>query len=362
MRQLPQYRVHKSKNLAFVRLGGKFIYLGRAHSPESRVQYHAVISTHLAGKPPRRIRSDAKARRALTIGELAERWYLAVRSKEGANSKTTYEASYTARELTEQHATCLVIEFGPLAFKAIRSQIVAKGRSRQGVNRLMNRIRRCIRWGVGEELVPADRIHALSSVDGLRHGTAHETEPRRAADPKAVEVCIRWLEGQDNFGAAGIIRFIRATGCRPSEATAMRWHEVMLAGDMPHYRPASHKTAHHGIDRVIPLNSDAIAAVNSCLKLRQVEGLVFTHTRGKAFTTNAILLAVRRAVRATGCADWCTYGLRHLAATTALERTGCEAAAAALLGHSPRSTIIQRYSRDRFALAMRAAKSIEEVA
>ena len=143
------------------------IYLGRAHSPESRVQYHAVISTHLAGKPPRRIRSDAKARCALTIGELAERWYLAVRSKEGANSKTTYEASYTARELTEQHATCLVIEFGPLAFKAIRSQIVAMGRSRQGVNRLMNRIRRCIRWGVGGELVPPDLIMHLFPGDGL---------------------------------------------------------------------------------------------------------------------------------------------------------------------------------------------------
>ena len=147
MRQLPQYRVHKAKNLAYARIGGKDVYLGRAHSPESRAQYHAVIGEYLAGKPPRKSAPRPLAKTALTIGELAERWYHAVRSKEGANSKTTYEASYTARELTEQHATCLVIEFGPLAFKAIRSQIVAKGRSRQGVNRLMNRIRRCIRWG-----------------------------------------------------------------------------------------------------------------------------------------------------------------------------------------------------------------------
>jgi integrase len=92
------------------------------------------------------------------------------------------------------------------------------------------------------------------------------------------------------------------------------------------------------------------------------DGIVFTHTRGEAFTPNALLLAVRRAIAATGCADWSPYGLRHLAATTALARTGCEAAAAALLGHTPRSTIIQRYSRDRLALASRAAKAIEEVA
>ena len=288
LRQLPQYRVHKAKNLAYARIGGKDVYLGRAHSPESRAQYHAVIGEHLAGKPPRKSPPRPLERTALTIGELAERWYHAVRSKEGPRSRTTYEAGYTAAELTEKYASCLVVEFGPLAFKAIRGQMVEKGRSRQGVNRLMNRIRRCIRWGVGEELVPPDRIDALAAVDGLRYGTAPETKPRTAADPRAVEVCIRWLQDQDNSGAAGIIRFIRATGCRPSEAASARWHNVTLAGDMPHYRPERHKTAHHGIERVIPLNSDAIAAVNSCLKLRQVDGLVFTHTRGKAFTSNAI--------------------------------------------------------------------------
>jgi integrase len=123
--------------------------------------------------------------------------------------------------------------------------------------------------------------------------------------------------------------------------------------------PVKHKTARHGIERCVPLNADAMAAIGGGMRLGGGDAFVFVHTRGRPFTANALLLAVRRAIAATGCTNWSPYSLRHLAATTALARTGSEAAAAALLGHTPRSTIIQRYSRDRLALAAKAAKAIE---
>jgi integrase len=361
MRQAPGYRIHKTWNLAFIRLHGRMIYLGRAHSPESHERYHEVLATHYAGKPT----PAAKPRRkpsAFTVAELAERWYLSERERRGQRHQAVYEAAYAARELNHTHATATVAEFGPRAFKAIRDRMVRDGRSRQWVNRMMNAIRRCFRWGVGEELVPGDRLEALAAVDGLRHGAAPEAPPRRAADPEAVEAVVRWLEADGHAGAAALVRFLRATGCRPGEACRARWCEFTLGGDMPHYRPAAHKTARHGIERLVPLNADAIAALGGGMRLAGGDAFVFTHTRGKPFTPNALLLAVRRGVAATGCVDWSPYGLRHLAATTALARTGSEAAAAALLGHTPRSTIIQRYSRDRLALATRAAKAIEEVA
>ena len=361
MRQLPAYRIHKSRNLAYVRLRGKFVYLGRAHSPESHASYHAAVAEHLAAVAPT-ARTVHRPRTALTIGELAERWYLSERERRGTRHQSVYEASYAARELNHAHATATVVEFGPRAFKAIRDRMVKDGRSRQWANRMMNAIRRCIRWGVGEELVPSDRIQALAAVDGLRHGSAPETPPRMAADPVAVEKVVRWLDEQRQTGAANLLRFLKATGCRPGEAASARWSEFIFNGELPHYRPTRHKTARHGIERLVPMNCDALAAIGGGMRLGSADGFVFTHTRGEPFTSNALLLAVRRAIAATGCANWSPYGLRHLAATTALARTGSEAAAAALLGHTPRSTIIQRYSRDRLVLAMRAAKSIEEVA
>jgi len=362
MRQAPAYCIHKTWNLAFVRLNGRAVYLGRAHSPESRERYHTVLAAHYAGKPIERNSRPARRASAFTVAELAERWCLAMREQFGPTHQKSYEAIHAGRDLTKHHATATATEFGPKAFKAIRDRLVREERSRQFVNRRMNSIRRCFRWGVAEELVPGDRIQALAAVDGLRHGTAPEAEPRRAADPAAVEAVVRWLDSQGNRGAAALVRFLRATGCRPGEACRARWCEFDLSGDLPHFKPAKHKTERHGIDRLVPLNADARAAIGSPMRLGGGEAFVFTHTRGEPFTPNALLLAVRRAIAATGCADWSPYGLRHLAATTALARTGSEAAAAALLGHTPRSTIIQRYSRDRLALAATAARAIEEVA
>jgi integrase len=362
MRRLPAYCVHKGRNLAYMTIDGREHYLGRAHSPESHARYREALSALLAGLAPAEAMRPNRKPSALTVAELGERWYLAERDRRGPRHQATYEAAYAAQELAMQHATAIVAEFGPRAFKAIRDRMVREGRSRQWANRMMNAIRRCFRWGVGEELVPADRLEALAAVDGLRHGAAPEAKPRRAADPAAVEAVVRWLDSEGHHGAAALVRFLRATGCRPGEACRARWREFTLGGDLPHFRPTAHKTARHGIERLVPLNADALAAIGRPSMRLDGEAFVFTHTRGRPFTPNALLLAVRRAIAATGCVDWSPYGLRHLAATTALARTGSEAAAAALLGHTPRSTIIQRYSRDRLVLAATAAKAIEEVA
>ena len=359
MRRMPAYRVHKTKNLAYVYMCGRMHYLGRAHSPESWQAYHAAIASHLKGKPPEKRSRTRGAVAAFTIAELTERWYLAERERFGPRHQRTYEAGYASKELICHHATATVSEFGPRAFKAIRDRMVRDGRSRQYTNRMMNTIRRCIRWGVAEELVPGDRLEALKAVDGLRFGAAPESAPRRAADPEAVKAVLRWLDANGQAAAAALVRFLRATGCRPGEACRAKWIEFRLSGDLPHFVPSMHKTACHGIDRCVPLNADALAAIGGGMRLGCGEDFVFVHTRGRPFTSNALLLAVRRAITATGCANWSPYGLRHLAATTALARTGSEAAAAALLGHTPRSTIIQRYSRDRLALATKAAKAIE---
>ncbi|MFO0963228.1 MAG: tyrosine-type recombinase/integrase [Phycisphaerales bacterium] len=358
MRAPPAYCIHRGRNLAYVTLNGREHYLGRAHSPESHARYREMLAAHLAGERP--APSPRTAAPAFTVAELAERWYLAVRDRYGPRHQATYEARYAASELVRAHATARVHEFGPRAFKAIRDRLVRDGRTRQWANRMMNAIRRCIRWGVGEELVPADRIEALAAVDGLRRGSAPERAPRGAADPAAVDAVVRRLESEGNRGAAALVRFLRATGCRPGEACRARWEEFDIGADLPHYRPARHKTAGHGIERLVPLNADALAAIGA--PMRVGGGFVFLNTRGVPFTPNSLLLAVRRAIAAEGCAAWSPYELRHLAATVALARTGSEAAAAALLGHTPRSTIIQRYSRDRLALAARAAKAIEEVA
>lgn len=72
MRQAPAYCVHKSRNLAFVRLSGRMIYLGRAHSAESHERYHAALAAHYVGKPVEVTVRHRRAATAFPVAELAE--------------------------------------------------------------------------------------------------------------------------------------------------------------------------------------------------------------------------------------------------------------------------------------------------
>src|SRR4051812_11174230 len=47
---VPAYRIHKHKNLGYVRLQGRMIYLGRAESAESKSLYRRVLAEWLASR------------------------------------------------------------------------------------------------------------------------------------------------------------------------------------------------------------------------------------------------------------------------------------------------------------------------
>jgi hypothetical protein len=61
-------------------------------------------------------------------------------------------------------------EFGPLALKACRGEMLRKDWSRTWTNAQVDRIRRAFRWGVEEDLVPGSVYEALRTVKGLRRG------------------------------------------------------------------------------------------------------------------------------------------------------------------------------------------------
>ncbi len=360
MSSIPSIRIHKASQQAYVRVNGRDRYLGPAGTAAVFEKYAQVL--HELAPACDRPRRGSRSLRSVSVAELAHRYLASIIEKVGRSHKLAYESKYVAAALIRQHGSHRVDEFGPLAMRRVRDRLRADGKSRPWVNRLLAGIRRCFKWGVAEELVTADRLAALKAVDGLRAGEAPDAPPRMAASPAAVEACLRHLEGMGDAGAVRLIRFLRATGCRPCEACSASWGEFGLDSDPPTFRPRHHKTARLGIERVVPLNRDAVQAVRPGLVLPRDGDPVFVNTKGRPFTPNSLLLAIRRAIRATGCADWSPYGLRHLAATRALAATGCEAAAAALLGHTPRSTIIQRYSRDRLELATRAARALEGAA
>lgn len=354
---LPQIRRHKSSNRAYVNMGGRQVYLGTWGSPGSIERYQALLGSlaRSDAAPPESMPALAPGE-VLALGELVERWLQYVEGRFGRKAKGAYQARYAALALCKRHAPIPASTFGPRALQAVRADLVRAGHSRQWILKLLGSVRACFRWAVSEELVPASLLVGLKAVMPLAPGAAPETKPRAPANSEAVEACVRWLAEQGSHGAALLLRFMRATGCRPSEAARATFADMLLGGDPPVFQPERHKTAHHGIRRVVPLNQEALAAVvEAGQRWGSRTGMVFPNRNGAAFTPNAIQLAVRRAIRATGATPWSPYGLRHLAATEALARTGNEDMAAALLGHARGSTIIQRYTSDRLRLATQAA-------
>lgn len=355
------YRHHKAKGMAYVRLPSKRrLYLGRWDSPESHARYRAVVAELKAGRDARSGLRCAD----LSVGELAERYVRAMETEYGAKSWQAVEARILALDLCREHAGLPVEDFGPKALQTIQRRLLERPSQRRrlcrrGINHRVRRIIGIFKWGVSEELVRADNWKALETIRPLRAGVGFDPPPREAADPAAVDAVVAYFDARGATGAARCVRFLRATGCRPGEAFIATAADLRLNASPPVYLPRHHKCASRGMDRVVVLNAAAVAVVNEALAdCPRLDSPLFLNRAGQPWEDTELLHMVERACKALGVPRWVPYQLRHLAATEAVNRTGSEAAAAAMLGHAPDSTMIRRYSRQRLMLAAQAAQAV----
>lgn len=348
------YSLHKGSGQACVRIAGRVHYLGKYGTHESRVRHRNLVAAALAN------RELVASARPLSVGELCERFILSKQAEHGVRSWQDIQARMVALAVCRRFAGLEAATFGPKALQEVVASLLAEGQlTRGGINRRKQQVVAMFKWAVSEELVPASSWHALQAVRGLRYGKGRDNPPRLAADPVAVEAVIRQLRDNGNLGAARCLAFIRATGCRPGEAAGATASDFRLSGPLPALVLRDHKCAHRGMERVIPLNPAAVAVVNEALAdCAATHGPLFPNGAGNRWDRRTLPRMIGRACEALGIPTWTPYQLRHLVATEAVNRTGNEAATAALLGHSPDSTLVRRYSRNRLALAEVAARAV----
>ena len=243
----PKYRHHKASGQAIVTLNGRDHYLGLWKSKSSKVEYDRLIGEWLAnGRRPLCSTDD------LTVVELANRYRkfaTAYYVKNGKPTGTMHGVRVAIRFLREHYGPTCAADFGPLALKALQLRMIEAGHCRRYANSNIDWIRRLFKWAVSEELVRPAVYHALATVPGLRKGKteARETAPIRPVDDATVDVTLPHLPPI----VADMVRLQRLTGCRPGELCLIRPCDVDTSGDVWRYRPESHKTEHHGRDRVI---------------------------------------------------------------------------------------------------------------
>lgn len=429
---LPQMRRHRATNTARVSVDGKVLSLGRWGSQQARDRYDTLMAAYLAsgrasvdagiavigtrvGRPavatPRAQESAAArgttmaadATGGLTVGELAVRWLRDIEAtKPGYRRSSLWHGALAASRAVRPVAAMPAAAFGSRALIEVQRHLVnlrvpvrgvdddqadgaTKRLSRRYINDIIGRVRQMFHWAVLQELVPDDRVKALEIVPALAKGQtiAREAPDRKPVRPSVVRATLPFMPAE----MADLVRFIRLTGCRPSEAARMKLFRIRdRHKTVWRYVPRRHKTAHQGKQRHIPIGPEARAIVELHTVGRSDRDYVFTPQRsvparkprngviaieprrpsprvGRRFTKDAIRRCVARAIvkaNEARAADglpplphWTPYQLRYTRLRE-IRRAGGREAAQAVAGHS-RATMTDHYAPANWGPAARFA-------
>lgn len=352
--RVPKYGHHQSSDRARVRINGKTIWLGKYGSPDSKRRYREAISQWRA----ERNANTSGLKPDITIAQLVE-IYLAdhVASHYRKNGEPTSEVSCITsamRVLADICGKLNAADFGPLALKKVRDQMVVEGWERKSINKQVGRIRRLFKWAAAQEMIRVEIYSALMTVSGLQKGrcSAVESEPVEPVPQEHINV----VRLQVTTPVLALINLQLACGCRPGEATMMRGCDLTMAEDLWEYRPVEHKTEHHGRGRVIYLGPKAQQVVREFLRA-DLTAYLFSPKLARGancrardrYDCDSYRRAIRRVCLRYKIPIWSPNQLRHNAGTEIRRQYGLEAAQV-ILGHS-KADVTQVYAERDATLA-----------
>jgi integrase len=208
-------------------------------------------------------------------------------------------------------------------------------------------------------------VHDLAAVAALEkgRGDAREKPPVGPVPDDHVEAVLARV----NPVVGAMIRLQRLTGMRPQEVVFLRPGDVDRSDPGCWvYRPGSHKTEHHGRERVVFIGpraqeilrpwldrdvdaycfvpAEATAARNARARAKRKSPMTPSQAArkpkpdpkrapGKRYTKDSYRVAVQRACDLAGAPRWAPNQLRHSAASEVRKRYGLEASQV-VLGHS----------------------------
>lgn len=359
-------------------------YLGDYGTPASRQKYARIIAEWEGAG--RRLPDLDEQPDGMTLTMLVHAYWRTVvteRAKWDVNAHK--HALRAARKL---YGRTPAADFGPNALRKVRQALANQGLAHNTVVNHINRITGMFRWAAAHELLPITVYQRLRALEPLRRGTA---KPSRKVTPVSLPQIEATRERLTSVTRA-MVDVQRASGMRSGEMLMMRPCDLDMTGDVWVYRPASHKTEHHGHERVIFLGPRAQEALRPLLMNRPTSAYIFSPAEataehraakhaarksylssgnrpgtnrkahpqrkpGEFYTPCAYRRAIIRACDAAGVECWHPHQLRHLAATEIRREHGLEAARV-LLGHSSALVTDAVYAERDYGLAKEIAKTI----
>lgn len=360
----PSYSLHSASGQAVVTLNGHDHYLGKYGSPESHAAYRRFVAewtaTHrtvtASQRPPEEIRADLRVDElSLAYLDFARGYYV----KNGRPTGELANMKDAIRPLHMLYGSTRVWEFGPGALRTVREQMISANLSRNVVNARVNRLRRVFKWGVENELVDPGVLQGLQAVAPLKAGRSKARETSRVKPVPQADIDA--VISRVTRPVKAMIELQLVTGMRPGEVVLMRTCDVDMSGKIWEYRPESHKTEHHGIERIIFLGPraqaivrpffktnltaylfsprDAVLAARKKLEPKKGRSKQTLRIHGyrrcplNRYARSAYQTAIYKACVKAGLSPWGPNRLRHNAATFLRKEFGLEAARV-ILGHT----------------------------
>lgn len=366
-RRFPVYpaRAHRSRQARITIPGAEppDVYLGVWGSPESREKYNRLASEWYArgGKPP-------PPKSGLTLAGLID-LYLAHAAtryvKRGQPTGTVATIAVACAGARRLYGSLPAAEFGPVPFKAVRHAWAAEGKAVSTINGMARKLVQMARWGVEEELLPADAWHRLRAVRQLVPGR-DVGRVRPPIPPVADDVLERVIAAAHPMLGA-MMRVQRLSGMRPIEVCWLAPKHVDRSGPVWWYAvpPEANKEDHKGRERRVPLGPRAQAVLAPYLeraKKRPGDALFrpcdapCSRSRARRYAPGNYGRCLRSACLKAGVPPFGPNRLRKAAATEINRRYDLQAART-VLGHSEATTTAASYvSRDYEAAAKIAAE------
>ncbi len=356
----------KSESQWVVYIDRKKVRLGAARK-DAEIKRLGLITTLETGESAPAVSTDN-----LSVSEALDLYATFARTRY-ADQRTRSRIHAAIEAACEVHATTAASAFRGRALRDVRDALISRkpALSRTYINHLTSRLKTAFTWLAAEEYVSADVLHSLRAVRALERGRGGVERPKVSPiDQATVDATLAYASPT----LAAMIRVQQLTGMRPGELCVMRGQDLARRPDsaieVPGtgrrvsalvadgklvwlYVPSGHKNLWRGKPRIIAIGPAAQALLRPWL----VEGFLFLTEKGKPFSTADYGNAIARACRRAGVPRFGPNRLRHTAATEAAERFD-PATAAALLGHSPGSTIIDTYCEQSLKKAAGAAAAM----
>lgn len=387
--RIPALRRWKPRNLAYIFFNGRRVYFGKWNSPESKEKYFSFVQRLTAGEAPGGISAPEDP----TVSELVLAFFEAKKTyyvRNGAQTRQLQRFRAACEFPLRLYPDLPVRKFGPRKLAEVRAAAEASGRfSRTYLNTLTSCFRQIVKFGVENEMVPADVLSALQAVSPLKKGrsSARENLPIGPVPPEVVDKTTAELSPV----LADAVRLQRLTGMRPCEVLQMRAGDVReespgrfvytLRSDKTDYKRPEWQKKRVPIgpraarllfpylvekepDEFVFSPADALAQRRAFLRaerktaptkqMRERDARREPREVAPCYNVNSYRQAIQRAARRAGVPPWSPNQLRHLFATEVREKYGLEAAQACL-GHA-RADVTQIYAERDFKKAEEVAR------